>query len=69
MSPSNGRPWSQAFLAQTVKNPVSWYLRTRSYQFKKKFVENDVKSKYPEEYSTADTVDIEKKLARKSCFL
>ena len=31
--------------------------------------ENDVKSKYPEEYSTADKVDIEKKLARKSCFV
>ena len=69
MSPSNGRPWSEAFLAQTVKNPVLWYLRTRSNQLKKKFVENDVKSKYPEEYSTADKVDIEKKLARKSCFV
>ena len=68
MSPSNGRPWPQAFLAQTVKNPVLWYLRTRSNQLKKKFVENDVKSKYPEEYSTADKVDIEKKNSEEILF-
>ena len=32
-------------------------------------VEYDIKSKYPEEYSTADKVGNEKLLERKSCFV
>ena len=32
-------------------------------------VEYDIKSKYPEEYSTADKVGNEKLLEKKSCFL
>ena len=32
-------------------------------------VENDIKNKYPEEYSTVDRVGINILLARKSCFV
>ena len=38
-------------------------------KIKKKFVEYDIKSKYPEEYSTVDKVGSEKPLASKSCFV
>ena len=36
---------------------------------RKQIVEYDIKSKYPEEYSTVDKVGIEKTLASKSCFV
>ena len=32
-------------------------------------VEYDIKSKYPEEYSTVDKVESQKLLAKKSCFV
>ena len=32
-------------------------------------VEYDIKSKYPEEYSTVDKAGSEKRLERKSCFV
>ena len=35
----------------------------------KQIVEYDIKSKYPEEYSTVDKVGSEKPLASKSCFV
>ena len=36
---------------------------------RKQIVEYDIKSKYPEEYSTVDKVGSEKTLASKSCFV
>ena len=45
------------------------YLCTRTQSIQKKIFEYDVKSKYPEEYSTVDKVGREKLLAVKSCFL
>ena len=41
----------------------------RLNQFRNKIVEYDIKSKYPEEYSTVDKVGSEKPLASKSCFV
>ena len=35
----------------------------------KQIIEYDIKSKYPEEYSTVDKVKREKLLVRKSCFV
>ena len=78
---SGVRNWPASVSRREIEvfNPQAWdsrlrreswqvYLRTRSNQFKKKFVENDVKSKYPEEYSTADKVDIEKKNSEEILF-
>ena len=42
-------------------------MHTKSIQ--KQIVEYDIKSKYPEEYSTAHNVGSKKPLASKSCFL
>ena len=42
---------------------------TKIKLIQKKIVEYDIKSKYPEEYSTVDKVGGEKPLASKSCFV
>ena len=43
------------------------YLYTRTQSIRKEIVQYNIKSKYPEEYSTVDKVGREKLLARKSC--
>ena len=43
------------------------YLYTRTQSIRKEIVQYNMKSKYPEEYSTVDKVGREKLLARKSC--
>ena len=45
------------------------YLCTHTKSIQKQMVEYDIKSKYPEEYSTANKVGCGKLLARKSCFM
>ena len=44
------------------------YLITRTKSIQKQF-ENDIKSRYPQEYSTVTKVRTEKPLASKSCFV
>ena len=44
------------------------YLYTRTQSIRKEIVQYNIKSKYPEEYSTVDKVGRERLLARKSCF-
>ena len=43
-------------------------VHTRSNQFKNQIFEKDIKSKYPEEYSTVDKVGIEKLLSEEIQF-
>ena len=43
------------------------YAYTRPQSIQKQIVECDIKSTYPEEYSTVDKVGRERLLARKSC--
>ena len=42
---------------------------TRTQSIQKQIVEYDIKSKYPEEYSTVDKLGREKLVGRKSCFV
>ena len=45
------------------------YLYARTQSIQKQIVKYDIKSKYPEKYSTVDKVGRERLLARKSCFV
>ena len=52
-----------------ISRPLTFvYAYTRPQSIHKQIVECDIKSKYPEEYSTVDKVGRERLLARKSCF-
>ena len=42
---------------------------TRTKSIREHFVEYNIKSKYPEEYSTVDKIGSEKPLASKYCFV
>ena len=53
---------SSGFLEFRLFTHVLWSIQ-------KHIVENDIKRKYREEYSTVDKVGIKKLLARKSCFV
>ena len=45
------------------------YLYTRTQSIRKQIVEYHIRINYPEEYSTANKVGGEKRLARKSCLV
>ena len=49
--------------------PPTKIKRSVHKSIQKQIVEYDIKSKYPEEYSTVDKVGSEKTLASKSCFV
>ena len=67
--------------AATLASRVSWllalewrplifvYLYVRTQSIQKQIVKYDIKSKYPEKYSTVDKVGRERLLERKSCFV
>ena len=48
---------------------IFMYLYTHTQSIQKQIVENNIKSKYPEEYLTVVKEGCEKRLARKSCFM
>ena len=45
------------------------YLYARTQSIQKQIVKYDIKSKYPEKYSTVDKVGRERLLERKPCFV
>ena len=57
-------PWQSHSPVRITKSHI-----TGKSFIQKQIVEYDIKSKYPEKYSTVDKIGIEKLLARKSCFV